>query len=192
MRQCVEPGAVRQRTRRADCVSLVDPVNIGIIAMAHEQQIAMGQHGAFRPPGRAARVEKPGLGRSGCHRRANRRAARKQTPHNRWSRSRYADRRFDRLRKRRQHFGEARRWRRSAGSPNPAMYSTSRRCSRALTGTAHSPAAQQREQHLQKLGAILHAQHDAIAGFETARREPARNQATRWANSDMCRRGRRQ
>ena len=30
------------------------------------------------------------------------------------------------------------------------------------------------EQHLQKLGAIFHAQHDAVAGFETICDEPAR------------------
>ena len=30
------------------------------------------------------------------------------------------------------------------------------------------------EQHLQELGAIFHAQHDAVAGFETVGSEPAR------------------
>ena len=30
------------------------------------------------------------------------------------------------------------------------------------------------EQHLQEFGTVFHAQHDAVAGFEIARGEPAR------------------
>jgi hypothetical protein len=30
------------------------------------------------------------------------------------------------------------------------------------------------EQHLQELGTVFHAQHDAVAGFETVRDEPTR------------------
>jgi hypothetical protein len=30
------------------------------------------------------------------------------------------------------------------------------------------------EQHLQEFGTVFHAQHDAVAGFETVRDQPAR------------------
>ena len=47
MRQCVEAGAVRQRSGVEIGVALVEPVDIGVIAMAHKKQVAVAQHRAL-------------------------------------------------------------------------------------------------------------------------------------------------
>ena len=54
------------------------------------------------------------------------------------------------------------------------MYATSSACSRELTEYRAETGGPAGEQHLQELGTVFHAQHDAVAGFEAMRDEPAR------------------
>jgi len=58
--QGVEPGAVRQRRGGKVGVALVDRIDIGVVALAHEQQVAVAQHRALRSAGGARGVEQPG------------------------------------------------------------------------------------------------------------------------------------
>src|SRR5258707_411746 len=50
---------MRQRTRMEIGVALIERVNVGVIAMAHKEQIAVAQHRALWSAGRPTRVEKP-------------------------------------------------------------------------------------------------------------------------------------
>ena len=74
MRQRVKACAVRQRTCMKVGVTLVECVDIGVVAMAHEEQVAVAQHSAFRSRGRPARVKEPcpvgWRAIDGAHRRA--------------------------------------------------------------------------------------------------------------------------
>ena len=58
----VEPGAVGEGRRVQDGVLGADLVDVGVVAVAGKEQVAVGQHGALGPAGGAAGVEQPGLG----------------------------------------------------------------------------------------------------------------------------------
>ena len=59
VRQPVEPGAVRHRCGVDDAVVRADHVDVGEIAERHREQVAVRDHHALRPSGRAAGVEEP-------------------------------------------------------------------------------------------------------------------------------------
>ena len=52
-RQCIKPGAVRHRRGQEVGVALVDRVDVGVIALAGEEEVAVRQDRAFRAAGRA-------------------------------------------------------------------------------------------------------------------------------------------
>ena len=86
VRQRVEPRAVRHRRGVDDAVVRADPVDVGEVAERHREQVAVRDHHALGPPGRAARVEEPGqvVGRRVGDRRAvRRRRAAGDTPRSR-------------------------------------------------------------------------------------------------------------
>jgi hypothetical protein len=58
--QRTESRAMRRRCRQQMCVAFVEPVDIGIVALAGEQQVPVGQYRALRPACRAGGVEQPG------------------------------------------------------------------------------------------------------------------------------------
>ena len=60
--EAVEAGAMRQRRGVQDGVARVDVVDVGVVAVAGKQQVAVAEHRALGPPGGAAGVEQPGLG----------------------------------------------------------------------------------------------------------------------------------
>ena len=71
-RQGIETGAMRYRRCEQMGVALVEQIDVGVVAQAHEQQVAVGQYCTLRPAGRArgensqARsVGAPGSGRNG-------------------------------------------------------------------------------------------------------------------------------
>ena len=134
---------MRQRTRVEIGIALVEHVDVGVIAMAHEQQIAVAQHRALGSAGRAARIEQPCL--VACALSTGLIGA----PASAVQRTRWCESKSLKITLR----PSASRAERSCARPgvatsnrapqSPAMCSTSRTCSRALTGTAQSPAVQQ-------------------------------------------------
>ena len=59
MRHGVKPRTMRQRAGMQARVALVERIDVGVIAMAHEEQIAMGQHRSLGLAGRPARIKEP-------------------------------------------------------------------------------------------------------------------------------------
>ena len=57
----IEPRAVRQRRGMQDGVVRAQVVDVGVVAVAREQQVAVREHRAFRPAGGAAGIEHPGF-----------------------------------------------------------------------------------------------------------------------------------
>ena len=172
--QRIKTGAVRQRTGVETGVTLVEHVDVGVIAMAHKQQIAVAQHRTFGSAGRSARVKQPrpvgcrpidrqhrgGLPQQGGVLAAACRDDRRQG----------RDRSFERCEAAREvRGGDQQSGAAIAGNMLhfPDMQpGVDRHCAQA-----RRPAG---EHDLEELGAILHAQNDPVAGFETARGETAR------------------
>src|SRR5215510_6958240 len=61
MGEGVEAGTMRQGCGVENAILRAERVNIGIVAVATEEEVAVGQNRALRPPRRAAGVEEPGL-----------------------------------------------------------------------------------------------------------------------------------
>ncbi len=49
-RQRIKAGAVRDRCREQMGVALVEPIDIGVVALAHEQEVAVRQYPPFGRP----------------------------------------------------------------------------------------------------------------------------------------------
>lgn len=60
MRQPVQARAMRQRGGMQLQVARLHPLDVGVVGVAHEEEIAMGQHRALRPAGGTAGIEDPG------------------------------------------------------------------------------------------------------------------------------------
>ncbi len=73
MRHRVQPRPMRERRRVHDRISRQDRLDVGQEALAHRQQVAVRDHHTLRPPGRAARIEKPRRIVGAAHRRRARR-----------------------------------------------------------------------------------------------------------------------
>jgi hypothetical protein len=57
VREAVQPRPVRERCRVQDRILRVDPVDVGIVAVAGEQDVAVAEDGPLGPSCRAAGVE---------------------------------------------------------------------------------------------------------------------------------------
>ena len=57
MRHRVKPRTMRQRAGMQAGIALVERVDVGVIAMAHKEQVAVGQHRPLGLAGGSARVE---------------------------------------------------------------------------------------------------------------------------------------
>ena len=60
IRNRVEAGAVRHRRGMQQVVADLGAIDVGEVVQRHRQQVAVSQHDALRPAGRAAGVEEPG------------------------------------------------------------------------------------------------------------------------------------
>jgi len=173
VRQCVETGPVRQGTRMEVGVALVERVDVGIIAMAHKEQVAVAEHCAFGSASRPARVEKPRpVCRCGVD-RLHRRAAREESGVIRGRRRDDPGQCRDRLLERGKSARQLEGCNHEAGARVAGNMLDFARMQSGIDrncAEARSPAG---EHHFKELGAVLHAQHDTVAGFETAGGETA-------------------
>jgi len=155
-------------------VALVDHVDVGVIAMAHKEQISVAQYRAFGSTGRAAGIKQPcPVGRCGFD-WVQWRAPRQQ-------RGIVAapgcnDRRqgFDRLLERGKRTHERGRRDEQAGARIPGDMFDFARVQSGIDWNRAETRCPAREHHFEKFGAVLHAQHYAAAGLQTACDEAAR------------------
>ena len=148
--QRVEARAVRHRRGVQADVLRPDPVDIGEVGPAHRQQVAMRQHRALGPAGRARGVEDPGrrLGRaSTAPRRRPPRAARPSPRRDGQDRARCEL--AERLGQRRA--GDAER--RLGVVEDPGVLA---RVQPGVDRDRGQPGAPDAEQHRQELGPVLH------------------------------------
>ena len=171
VRQCIESRAMRQRAGVQIGVALVQCIDISVIAMAHEEQIAVAQHRAFPPPGRSARVKQPcAVGSGRIHR--THRLAPFQQPCVAAAAGRDDLRHgLDRLLERREGVREARCGNEQPGAGIARNVLDLPDMQSGIDRHRAEPRRPAREHHLQKFGAILHAQNDPVAGFEATARE---------------------
>ena len=173
-RQRVEPGAVRHRRGKQMRVALVEPVDIGVVALAHEEQVAVGQHRALRPAGRARGVEQPGpVGR--------RRRIRGSTGSLRRASASYSAVRVEIT----ASSVSTEPASGASASASPGVATSSRApellgdvldLARMQPGVGRhraEPGRPAAEQQFEELAAIFQAQQDPVAGREAARPQPA-------------------
>jgi hypothetical protein len=171
-RQRIEPGAMRYRSRQQMGVALVDPLDIGVIALAHEEEVAVAQHGALRPAGRARGVEQPGAMVGGARLGQDRLGGEQRSVFGGPGRD-HRMKRVDRAGEWCQRLGEARGGDEERGARVPGDVFDLARMQPCIGRHRAQPRRPAAEQELEEFAAIFEAQQHPVAGPEPQPPQPA-------------------
>jgi hypothetical protein len=172
-RQGIEPGAVRHRRRQEMRVALVEGVDVGVVALAHEDEVAVAQHRAFRPAGGARGVEEPGAVGRQARLGAKRRCARQQRVIGSGAGRDHRVQAVDGAGERRERLGEAGGGDEQPGARVPGDIFDLARVQPGIGRHGAEPGCPAAEHQLEELAAIFKGEQHPVARHEAARPEPA-------------------